>query len=192
MAVQVFGYAIVSRDGMIADAQGRMTDTLIIEADQAFFHAAVARARLVVHGRNSAEPGAATSSRPRLIATTRVAALAEGPSPIAWRWNPNGLPFADALERLGIDDGIVAVIGGTDVFELFLALGYDAFFLSRSERGDLPGGRPVFRDVPARSPEELLLAAGMQCGREERLATDLTLSRWERASPTSADTGEEA
>jgi hypothetical protein len=180
MPVQVCGYAIVSRDGMIADASGRMTDVLIIEADQAFYHASLARARLVVHGRNSAEPGAETASRPRLIATTRVAALAPGPHPLARLWNPNGVPFADALGQLGIEDGIVAVVGGTDVFELFLGLGYDAFFLSRSERGDLPGGRPVFRGVPARTPEEALLAGGMQCVREDRLASDLTLSCWER------------
>jgi hypothetical protein len=179
MTVQVFGYAIVSRDGTIADASGRMTEVLIIEADQAFYHASLARARLVVHGRNSAEPGAETASRPRLIATTRIAALAPGPNPLAWLWNPNGLPFAEALRRMGIEDGIVAVVGGTDVFELFLARGYDAFFLSRSERGDLPGGRPVFRGVPARTPEEVLLAGGMQCRRQDRLAPDLTLSCWE-------------
>ncbi|HWD58436.1 MAG TPA: hypothetical protein VG308_09175 [Stellaceae bacterium] len=183
MAIQVVGYAIVSRDGMIADASGRMTEVLIVEADQAFYHASLARARLVVHGRNSAEPGAATASRPRLIATTRVDALAPGPSPLSSLWNPNGLPFVEALLRLGIDDGIVAVVGGTDVFDLFLVLGYDSFFLSRSERGDLPGGRPVFRAVPARTPEEVLLAAGMQCLREDRLAPDLTLSCWERALP---------
>lgn len=183
MPVRVLGYAIVSRDGMIADASGRMTETLIIDADQAFYHASLARARLVVHGRNSAEPGAETASRPRLIATTRVDALAPGPNPLAWRWNPNGLPFAEALRRLGIDEGIVAVVGGTDVFDLFLGLGYDAFFLSRSERGDLPGGRPVFRGVPARTPEEVLLGAGMQCVREDRLVPDLTLSYWERAIP---------
>ncbi len=182
MAVQVFGYAIVSRDGMIADANGRMTDLLTVEEDQAFYHASLARARLVIHGRNSAEPGAETAGRRRLIATTRIAALAPGPNPLAWQWNPNGLPFADVLRRLGIDDGIVAVVGGTDVFELFLALGYDAFFLSRSERGELPGGRPVFHDVPAHTPEEVLLGAGMRCRREDRLAADLTLSSWERVA----------
>lgn len=159
-----------------------MTDVLIIKEDQEFYHASLARAGLVVHGRNSAEPGADTARRRRLIATTRIAALAPGPNPLAWLWNPNGVPFADALREVGIDEGIVAVIGGTNVFDLFLALGYDAFFLSRSERGDLPGGRPVFRDVPTRTPEELLLGAGMQCRREDRLAADLTLSCWERVA----------
>jgi len=183
MTARVFGYAIVSRDGMIADASGRMTDVLIIEADQEFYHASLARTRLIVHGRNSAEPGAETAARPRLIATTRIATLAPGPNPHAWLWNPNGVSFADALRRLAIDDGVVAVVGGTDVFELFLGIGYDRFFLSRSERGDLPGGRPVFRGVPARTPEEVLLAAGMQCQREDRLAPDLTLSHWERVAP---------
>lgn len=180
MAVRVFGYAIVSLDGMIADASGRMTEILIIDADQEFYHASLAGARLVVHGRHSAEPGADTGSRPRLIATTRIASLAPGPNPLAWLWNPNALPFADALARLGIDEGIVAVVGGTDVFDLFLALGYDAFFLSRSLRGRLPGGRPIFRAVPAHMPEEVLLSAGMQCARADQLTPDLTLFFWER------------
>jgi hypothetical protein len=34
--VRILGYAIVSRDGMIADADGLMPDSLIIEADQIF------------------------------------------------------------------------------------------------------------------------------------------------------------
>ena len=180
MAVKVFGYAIVSRDGMIADANGRMTETLIIEADQIFYEASLARARLVVHGRNSAEPGAETASRPRLIATTRIAALAPGPNLLATLWNPNGLPFAEALLQLGIDDGIVAVVGGTNVFDLFFTVGYDA----ASNASSLSPRRP--RNVATPSEEAAgrcstvpcrcerhrhasrvrdARGAGMQCGR---------------------------
>ena len=184
MAVRLVGYAIVSTDGMIADADGRMTETLLVEADQVFYRTALASAQLIVHGRNSAEPGAETAARRRVVVTTRVAALCTVPdNPRILRWNPNGAPFADVLRRLDLRDGIVAIVGGTAVFDLFLAIGYDAFYLSRSRRGALPGGRPVFRDVPGRTPEEVLLGAGMQLRDERELAADLTLATWERAPP---------
>ena len=50
-------YAIISADGMIADAAGHMPDALKIEADQAFFQAGLDRAAVIVHGRNSNEGG---------------------------------------------------------------------------------------------------------------------------------------
>jgi dihydrofolate reductase len=183
-SLRIVGYAIISLDGMIADADGRMGETLVIEADQLFYREALSRAALVVHGRNSAEPGSETSARRRVIVTTRVAALSPAAaSPLAVQWNPLGMPFADVVAALGIAEGEVAVVGGTDVFELFLAIGYDSFHLSRSSRGSLPGGRPLFRGVPRRSPEAVLAAAGLRLRREERLAADLSLASWERATP---------
>src|SRR6202022_213172 len=44
------------------------------------------------------------------------------------------------------EDGILAVVGGTGVFALFLSIGYDAFFLSRT-LASIPRGRPVFPGV---------------------------------------------
>jgi len=38
------------------------------------------------------------------------------------------------------------VVGGTDVFGLFLGIGYDAFYLSCTE-ASVPRGRPVFPGV---------------------------------------------
>ena len=38
------------------------------------------------------------------------------------------------------------MVGGTDVFGLFLSIGYDAFFLSRA-LASVPRGRPVFPGV---------------------------------------------
>jgi len=181
--LRICGYAIVSLDGMIADAGGRMGDILTVEADQIFYHASLARARLVVHGRHSAEGGPAAARRRRVIVTTRVAALAPSETnPLAVLWNPLGLAFGEVVRALAVDDGEIAVIGGTDVFELFLAIGYDAFYLSRSTRGCLPGGRPVFRGVPERSPEDHLAGAGLRLRDERRLAADLTLATWERGA----------
>ena len=49
------------------------------------------------------------------------------------------------------------MIGGTDVFDLFLDR-YDSFYLTRGPRIRLPGGRPVFPGVPAPTPEAVLSA----------------------------------
>ena len=67
MADRIEGYAIISADGMIADASGHMPAALQIEADQAFFHSGLDRAAVVVHGRRSYEggPGAPRRRTPR-------------------------------------------------------------------------------------------------------------------------------
>ncbi|HZK89112.1 MAG TPA: hypothetical protein VFC56_03100 [Stellaceae bacterium] len=180
-AVRICGYAIVSADGMIADGAGRMPPALIVEADQLFFRASLAAARIVVHGRHSAEGGPAADGRPRIFVTRTVAVFSiVRAEPAIVRWNPLGMPFTAVLEALGIDDGIVAVVGGTDVFDLFLGIGYDAFYLSRDLAARLPGGRPLFRAVPERSPEDLLSGAGLRPRGERLLEPGLTLATWER------------
>ena len=45
------------------------------------------------------------------------------PRPNAILWNPHGL-FDEAWQRLGVDDGMLAVVGGTGVFAPFLTLGW--------------------------------------------------------------------
>ena len=54
---RIEAYAIVSADGMLADANRRIPDSLKVEADQKFFHSALDRAAAVVHGRHSHEGG---------------------------------------------------------------------------------------------------------------------------------------
>jgi hypothetical protein len=61
-------------------------------------------------------------------------------------WNPATAPFDEAWAHLRIDGGCLAVVGGTDVFGLFLGIGYDAFFLTWTQ-GSVPDGRPVFPGV---------------------------------------------
>jgi dihydrofolate reductase len=184
MAVRIEGYAIVSVDGMIADKDGRMTETLIVEADQRFYEESLSRAALIVHGRNSAEPGSQATRRRRAIVTSRIEALQRAATDTdIWLWNPRGLPFAELLRRLRLDDGIVAVVGGTQVFDLFLAVGYDGFYLTRSARGSLPGGRPVFAAVPARTPEQILTEAGLTLVEERELEPGVILAVWEQTTP---------
>ncbi len=181
---RIEGFAIVSADGMIADAAGHMPDALKIEADQEFFHAGLDRAAAVVHGRRSHEGGANAAGRRRLIVTRRVSGLAPASAhPRALLWNPAGASLAQAWAALGAGDGMLAVIGGADVYALFWEAGYDAFHLTRVARARLPGGRPVFRELAGdRTPEEVLASHGLHPGRRRVLdaAAGATLVTWQR------------
>ena len=175
------GYAIVSADGMIADADGVMPDVLRNPADQDFFARGLDAVDVIVHGRASHENQPGSPRRRRLIATRSVATLGpDGADPKALLWNPAGATLAAACRTLGLDAGTVAVIGGTDVFGLFLDLGYDVFHLTRARNARLPGGRPLFPDVPARTPEEVLSSRGLKPGPERVLdaADGVTLTDW--------------
>ena len=178
------GYAIVSADGMIADRNGHMPEGLKHEADARFFRAGLDGAALVVHGRHSHEQqGSVSDRRKRLVVSDRIAGLAVHPSLAnAWVWNPASLPFHEACANIGVTEGNIAVIGGTGVFGLFLQIGFDVFHLSRAGRLVLPGGRPVFRHVPAKTPDQLLTELGLKPGPLQVLdpAEDVTLLSWRR------------
>src|SRR4051812_49275040 len=101
---RIEGYAIISADGMLADAAGVMPPSLKIEGDQRFFHGALDKSDAVAHGRNSHEGGPNAPKRPRLIVTRRIPTLANHPdNPKAVLWNPGGGSFVDAWRMLGID-----------------------------------------------------------------------------------------
>ncbi len=163
------GYAIVSEDGMLADAAGVMPQGLVFEADQRFFERGLGAADLVVHGRHSREQQARSAERRRLILTRRGPGLEQTSSePQVFAWNPAALAFEDALEAFTAPVTRVGVIGGTDVFGLFLDR-YDVFYLTRAPGVRLPGGRPVFPEVPALTPEEVLARHGMVAREREVL-----------------------
>jgi dihydrofolate reductase len=180
-AFTIEGLAIISADGMIADHTGTQPDALKIEADQTFFRDRLRAADVLVHGRNSGEGGDPPGRRRRIILTRRIAGVARHPEhqKVAL-WNPAGATLSEACATIGLYEGRAAVIGGTDVFGLFLEWGYDLFHLSRAARARLPGGRPVFPGVPARSPEDLLSAHGLKSGETRLLdpSADLTLVTW--------------
>jgi hypothetical protein len=182
MPLQVEGFAIVSDDGMIADARGIMPAALQVEADQRFFYARLEAAALIVHGKNSREHFVGTRDAPRLIATRSVATLVpvEG-APRALLWNPAGLAFEAAAARLGVAAGMVAILGGPAIYGLFLPR-YDAFALSRVAGVRLPGGVGVFPGVPGRTPEALLEASGLALAEPRVLdpARGVTLALWRR------------
>lgn len=180
--LSVEGYAIVSADGMIATGDGTHPPELTHPADQAFFHGSLDGAAVVVHGRYSHEGGANADRRKRLIVTRRVPALAPHPKhDKGLLWNPEGMSFEDACKAHGVTEGLAAIIGGTDVFGLFLPR-YDAFHLTRADRAHLPGGRPVFPGVPARTPEDLMTEHGMVTGPAKMLDAEarVMLTTWIR------------
>jgi hypothetical protein len=163
--IRIEGYAIVSADAMIADRNRLMPDGLKIEADVRFFNEGLDSAAVVVHGRHSHEQQAVSDRRWRLIVTNGVSAITDHPSiPRARLWNPAGMSFIEACRVMEITNGKAAVTGGTGVFGLFLDIGFDAFHISRAGKVLLPGGRPVFPQVPACTPEQVLMARGLAPG----------------------------
>ena len=177
-------YAIVSADGMLADANRRIPEGMQVEADQKFFQGALDEAAVVVHGRHSHEGGPRAAQRQRLVMTRRVPALAPDPSRSkSLLWNPQGASLEEAWAQLGAPAGFLAVIGGPEVYDHFLEVGYDAFHLSHAPRVRLPGGRPVFSVVASgRTPEDVLASHGLKPGAQQVLdqAAGVTLVTWRR------------
>jgi dihydrofolate reductase len=180
---RVEGYAIVSSDGMIADHNGEMPEAIRNDADQKFFQSSLDRAAVLVHGRHSHEGGPRSGGRKRLILTRQIAAVAPDPAhPNSMLWNPAGCPLEEAIAALGAADGSVAVIGGTEVFSMFLPR-YDIFHLSHAPRAKIPGGRPVFTEVgPNMTPDDVLARHGLKAGPHRDLdpRAGVTVVMWER------------
>lgn len=182
MSIRVEGFAIVSEDGMLADASGVMPFALVVEADQHFLSASLDRVDLIVHGRNSHENQAHSPQRRRLIATRQIKMVAPAENfRHALFWNPAGLPWEKAAEMLGVRNGTVAILGGTEIYGLFLRR-YDLFHLSRRSGLRLPAGRPVFPKVPKWSPEDVLASSGLIPGPQRLLdaASGVTVTSWQQ------------
>jgi dihydrofolate reductase len=144
---RIEGYAVISREGMIAASDGHFPEALKIPADHQFYMDSLDKASAIANGRHSAEGGEKEKLRRRILLTRRVNMLTVDPgNPNAILWNPGSTPFEEAWQRLHVDDGVLAVVGGTDVFGLFLTIGYDAFYLSKTDVS-IARGRPVFPGV---------------------------------------------
>src|SRR5258708_9080362 len=140
---RIEGYAIVSREGMIAKSDGSFPEELKIPADQQFYQESLERASAVANGRHSAEGGPREKARKRILLTRRVQRVIVDPeNPNVVQWNPGTASFDEAWHRLGIEGGILAVGGGAAVFALFLSIVYEAFFPTRPLL-NLPHRRPV-------------------------------------------------
>src|ERR1700704_3713476 len=139
-ALRIEGYVIVSADGMLANADRVMPIGLKFEGDKQFFTAALDRADLIVHGRNSYEEQSNSPRRKRIVVTRKIGAVAPDPSnPKAILWNPAGASFEAACDFADVRSGTVAIIGGPEVFGMFLDR-YDTFWLSQAPKVRLPDG----------------------------------------------------
>jgi dihydrofolate reductase len=177
---RVEGYVIVSADGMLADSAHRMPASIRYDADQEFFQSSLDQAAAVVHGRHSHEGGPRANQRKRLVLTRRIAALAPDPDyPNALFWNPDGATFEEALAALAANGGMIAIIGGSEVFTMFLPR-YDSFCLSRAGQAHIPGGLSPFTEPG--TPEDVLRRHGLKPGprRDLDAAADLSVTAWTR------------
>jgi hypothetical protein len=180
--LRIEGYVIVSTDGMLANADRVMPVELKFEGDKKFFTAALDRAALIVHGRHSHEGQPNSPRRTRIILTRSVGSIAPDPSNSkAALWNPAGATFEAACDFAKVHSGSVAVIGGPDVFGMFMDR-YHTFWLSQAAHVRLPGGEPCFPGVPERSPQQILAAHGLQAGDPQILdaAHDVSVTPWRR------------
>jgi dihydrofolate reductase len=182
-ALRIEGYVIVSVDGMLANAEHVMPDELKFEGDKQFFTAALDRAAVIVHGRHSGEDQPNSPQRRRIIVTRKVDAIAPDTSnPKATLWNPRSASFEAACDFAAVRSGTVAIIGGPDVFGMFMDR-YDTFWLSQAARVRLPGGEPCFPGVPAQSPQQVLATHGLSAGESQILdaADEVSVTPWRRS-----------
>jgi hypothetical protein len=179
---QLHGIAIVCDLGCIADASGVLPQTLANDADWAYFQDQLDRAAITILGRRGHERAPNPKGRKRMIVSSSVATI-ERRADGYWWWNPAGLPLLRALAVAAPGGGIVAVAGGTRVFDLFLRAGYDAFHLSHNHGVGLVGGVKAFSALATGgTPEGILARAGL-IARDRRILDPqgpVTLTIWRR------------
>ncbi|MDF2231406.1 hypothetical protein P2H44_02460 [Albimonas sp. CAU 1670] len=186
------GHAIVSPEGMIADADGLFPPRLGDEADWALFQAALDACVATVLARASHEATPNRADRLRVVMSRGAQGLVRRAD--AWWWNPADVLPAAMLAEVAPDGGRIGVPGGRAAFDQFLRPapgqpGFDAFHLATNPDCPLPGGRPVFSGLaPGRGPEALLAEAGLVPGDVQILNPDrgVSLRVWRRAEAPDA------
>lgn len=178
-SIRFTGHAIVSADGMIADAERAMPPELRNDADWQRFQAALDKSALVVLGRighqRHPNPG-----RRRLVLSRSIPRLGSPPQdPLVHLWNPAGATIGEVLQELGVTSGTIAVTGGTGTFDHFVPR-YDEFVLAEVHGSVLPAGRPCFSDG---HPRVVLAAAGLVPARVELVdaGAGVTETLWRRS-----------
>ena len=177
MSFSIIGHAIVSADGMIADRHHHMPAALRNDVDWRRFQAELDRAAVVVLGRigHEAHPN---PGRKRLVVTSRVAWLERDPADEnTMLWNPTGIGFTRVLAGLGLTEGMIAVTGGTRVFDLFLPR-FTQFDLVEVAGVTIPDGMPCFTGG---RPAEVLTEAGLIATQPEPLDPGIDLTVWTRS-----------
>jgi hypothetical protein len=179
--IEIHGYAIVSDDDRIADAEGRMPEALRSEADWAYFQAELDRSAATVLGRLGHEVHPNPRGRLRIVVSSSVGDLERRSD--GWWWNPQGLAWEEAARTILPEGGRVAVPGGRRVFDLFLGIGYTAFHLTRAEGVRIPRGTALFSKCEGGASAETILAdKGLRPGQRQVLdpTGPVSLTIWRR------------
>jgi hypothetical protein len=157
--VEIHGYAIVSDNDCIADASGQTPAALRNDADWAYFQSELNKSAVTVLGRLGHEANPNPKGRLRMIVSSSSTGLERRVD--GWWWNPERMPWTQAIQAVLPRGGRVAVPGGRRVFDLFLTIGYDAFHLARAEGTFVPNGVPVFSGCSSDTRAESILS---ECG----------------------------
>jgi hypothetical protein len=161
--VEVHGYALVSNNDCIAAADGVTPPTLRNAKDWEYYQNAQAHSALVVFGRRSHEFEPNVRGEARLVVSRTAAGLEQRAD--GWWWDPAQVGWPEVAARLLPGGGEVAAGGGQGLFDLFLAIGFDAFHLSRARHVTLPGGLPIFSACGAGvTADQVLTNAGLRVG----------------------------
>lgn len=175
------GYAVISDDDVVTTADGAFPEALRNSDDFRYFQAGLDAAAVTVLGRRGHLADANVRGRNRLVVTRNSGGIERRAD--AWYWNPAAAPLEAALGAAVPGGGRVAVVGGQGVFDLFLALGYRRFHLTRIPGVTVPGGIRIFSACRNGHPAEAVLgAAGYACVARRALDAAARLTLWERAA----------
>ncbi|MEO9970695.1 MAG: hypothetical protein ABJG15_12915 [Hyphomonadaceae bacterium] len=181
--MQIEGYAVVCENDCIADAEGKMPDSLKSDAEWAYFQAGLDLADLIVLGRKSDDVTPNPKERLRLVMTRAVTAPTVKDQGTVL-WNPVHTSFSRAIDLFEVNIDRVAVTGGKEVFDYFLQsdLGYSCFHLSRMKNVYLRGGVKLFSalEVSCETPDKLLQSLAYLPSERIELDTKASVVRWAR------------
>ncbi|MEZ5931852.1 MAG: hypothetical protein R3F54_07880 [Alphaproteobacteria bacterium] len=124
-----------------------MPDALRFEADWTYFQNALDAADVTLLGRHTHEAAPNARHRRRLVASRGVHAVIQEDA-CTWWVNPEEVTPASAVAVVAGTEAIVAVVGGTGVFDWILEDGgFESFHLSLAHPVRLGAGRPLFDGV---------------------------------------------
>lgn len=143
------GYAVVSADGYIADADGDMPGSLRFDADWTYFQSALDRTDLTLIGRHTHEAAPNVKGRRRMVFSRRIKEeVVQEDGNTTWIDPAKADPNA-AITKLFGRVCHVAVVGGQGVFDWVLANpGFSEVHLSVAHRVRLGQGQRMFGEAP--------------------------------------------
>jgi dihydrofolate reductase len=164
-AYRIEGHAIICDNDCISDAHGVMPDGLKNPADWAAFQAHLDAAAIVISGRLGHEAHPNKPGRRRLVFTRKAGEGGFRREGDVTFLDPAHHDLQRALRAIAPQGGVVAVTGGTGVFDWFADRKlFTAFHLARAHGFMIAGGRPLFSEGRKNrtSAERLLESIGLR------------------------------